>query len=279
MGGLRIAILAALAAVPGIALGVPFCAGGTGVCDSANYTVNGTGWSVAADGGDDAFRLQFDAVGGTLPQSFVIYNGADLTDATLKAQTRSAEDLTANDHADIALILSYTGNSYYLAKISNDVDPDPQTRDSGIFRYSGGVTTTLITAAALFNTNGYLAVEFARSGNVLSLKVGGTQINATDNNPLPAGKAGFGSVNDSAYFDDVELIGEPTPDPDPDPDPDPGPGPGPGPGAGGNGEPNVPAIIDPEEELPLKGCGCGASPPGLTALALLALLGRRRRPS
>lgn len=225
-------------------------------------------WAVAEIDGDARYWLATSehepAAEGLLGEHAVI-EGEPLADATISVRARPFE---AGARADHALVLGYVdAESYYYALVHGSAER------SGIHRVVDGVHTQLAAASAALLDGSWQDVVFARTGDELTLSVGGAVVASARDDALGAGLAGLGSLDDSVVFDDVVLTtpaGEP-----PAPSP---PAPASGPDAGTEA-----GVVTPPP-APSGTGGCSAAPiaPGASTPWLLALglwLARRRRAS
>lgn len=109
---------------------------------------------------------------------------------------------TASAWDDAAIVFGYqdASNHYYVSlNESND------NRTKGILKVVNGVPTELADITIPVSANTDHLVEIIRSGSAISVAVNGASVASATDSTFGSGKVGFGSYNDGATFDDLEV--------------------------------------------------------------------------
>ncbi len=223
-------------------------------------------WAVVDVDADARYWLATKLHQGTAPGlvgAMSLADTAPLADGSITAAARTFRD--APD-ADFVLVLGYGDGGYYYAAYTAD------EAVAGIHRVLGGSDTLLANASgAIAVGDAFHAVGFAREGEALTMTLDGAVVATAHDDVLSEGRAGLGSLDDAAFFDDVEIVG-----PEPSGEAPPETADGGGRADGAIGEPpvarNLPGGCD------VVGTGERLEAPLASWVALILLsLGRMRR--
>ena len=134
---------------------------------------------------------------------YAVLSGLLFRDFDLYAHVRSPEDLAANTFADYAVLLGYRdAENYDYVLFSAKKD------ESRVYRLQNGTRTAL---AQLDDTtiedNNYHYIRLQRSGDTLSVWFDNRLAATVQDTGFSAGRIGFGSFNDEAWFDQVRIAG------------------------------------------------------------------------
>ena len=134
---------------------------------------------------------------------YTVLSGLLFRDFDLYAHVRSPEDLAANTFADYAVLLGYRdAENYDYVLFSAKKD------ESRVYRLQNGTRTAL---AQLDDTtiedNNYHYIRLQRSGDTLSVWFDNRLAATVQDTGFSAGRIGFGSFNDEAWFDQVRIAG------------------------------------------------------------------------
>jgi len=221
-----------------------------------------TRWAVVEEGGDARYSLvtsMHDFKDGERLGEHALAETNPLGDVTITARASSPEPLGVM-YRDVALILGYQDEENYDYAMFNSDEVSTE-----IFAVRGGQRHSIASAgrSILVDTDWH-EIGFRRSGTLLEMFWDGERIASGDLaeagfEPLP-GRAGIGTYNDEALFDDIEIASPDLPPEEPDAGPD---------------------DESPASDDLATGCGCNTrtSPTLPTFLALLLLPLLRRRPS
>ncbi len=126
-----------------------------------------------------------------------------LHDVVVSARARSTEHVTGggrNRSADFALVLAADGERYYYALYTT------APGKSGIFLATARDRTRLAAVNGRgIDDDDWHRVSFERNGDRLVMKRDDHVLADVHDDTLGAGRAGFGSLNDAALFDDVRV--------------------------------------------------------------------------
>ena len=162
-------------------------------------------WWVVDDDGDLRYFLNtssYDGRDGSGMGEYTLIEGQIYADFELRLRARSPEPLATNTSADIGLVfgLQDDANYYYLMLNAN-------AALSQLFRMVAGQREELADiGVSLIPDNDYHDIVLRRVGDQISLVVDGVEHMTASDSTYGAGGLGFGSFNDSAYFDEVEVV-------------------------------------------------------------------------
>ena len=181
----------------------------------ANWTELTTSrWSLTYDTRSCATRsgrTDYSNLSGSRLGEYALVNDRTYGDFHFTAEARSTDDLVANLAADYDVVFGYQDENNYYYMMFNHVAANTE-----LFKVVNGQRYTIATATrAGFFDNDYHTIEVTRSGTLIRVSVGGTEIVSASDSTFGAGRIGIGSFNDAARFDDVTIT-----------TPDGGPGPG-----------------------------------------------------
>ena len=189
--------------------------------DTENYTfLNPNRWEAAAD--ENACRLFLNTSAysgikrGRLGETGIVTSHLH-ADFSLTLLSKSAENLSKNKAADYALVFAYRDPANYCY-MQFERRPD----QTALYAVRGGRRTKLQSSAqAGIVDNAYHAVELQRTGNNVRVALDGALLlSLNDSRCAAKGALGLGSLNDSAYFDNIAVSGaQPTPTPTATPTP------------------------------------------------------------
>jgi hypothetical protein len=185
--------------------------------DRSNYTeLNASRWAVVNDSNNLRYAItttDYSNLSGSRLGEYALVNGRTYGDFHLTAEAKSTDDLVSNPAADYDVVFGYQDANNYYYMMFNHVDANTQ-----LFKVVNGQRETIANATrAGFFDNDYHTIEVARTGTLIQVSVGGTQILSANDPTFGAGRIGLGSFNDSVRFDDVTITSTSG-----------GPGPGPG---------------------------------------------------
>jgi len=122
-------------------------------------------------------------------------------DFVLSLKARTAEDLSTNEGADLALVFGWQDPDNYLYVLLNS---NPGW--SAISHVVNGVSQDLaLVGEALLQDTAYHEVTLRRAGSAVTVQIDGQiRVRATAI-PTQQGSIGLGSKNDAAFFDDIQL--------------------------------------------------------------------------
>jgi len=163
-------------------------------------------WEVVMDEGDMAYYLnttKFGSQGGNRLGEHSLLS-ENYSDFTFTAQAKLGDSVANNKFADYAVVFGYQDpDNYYYVLFNNN-----QSFTQLFKVINGSRSTALATAESdWLNDNAYHSIEIKRTGSAIRVHFDGNLILSADDNSLGAGKVGVGSFNDSAYFDDVNVVG------------------------------------------------------------------------
>jgi parallel beta-helix repeat protein len=175
--------------------------------DFANYTgLTASRWSVVDDGGDERLFLNttnYSELDDSRLGEMARPNGRSFGDFDLEVTARTGDDLSANTMADYAIVFGYVDANDYTYLMMNAT-----TGFTSFRAVVNGVQTVIGTATAPgIPDAAYHDVLVSRRGTTLTASVDGVRILSATNAKLGlAGGVGLGSFNDSAYFDDFNVV-------------------------------------------------------------------------
>lgn len=157
-------------------------------------------WSVVIDQGDYSYFLN---TSNYTDDERSIISGYEFFDFDMTLKIRSPENLTANPGANYVIWFGFRNeNNYYYLRF------DHLTYENKLFRQYQGVSTLIASYNGMtINNNNYHLTRVSRAGSQINVYFDGTLIMSVNDNSLPGGKIAIGSFNDSAFFDDVGIIG------------------------------------------------------------------------
>jgi len=164
-------------------------------------------WRVVTDEGDMVYYLNgsdpgFDSLsGGRLGEYSLL--SADYGDFTFTAEARLGDAVASNALADYAVLFGYQDSDNYYFVMFNNTQTATQ-----LFKVVRGRRTELATADSdWLSDNAYHNIEVSRAGNSVTVRFDGNLILSANDDSPKVGKVGVGSLNDSAYFDDISVTG------------------------------------------------------------------------
>ena len=180
----------------------------------ANWTeLTSTRWSLSYDT-DVRYSIpdtDYPNLSGSRLGEYALVDNRSYDDFHFTAEARSTDDLVDNPAADYDVVFGYQDENNYYYMMFNHVAANTE-----LFKVVNGQRYTIATATrAGFFDNDYHTIEVTRSGALIRVSVGGTEIVTASDSTFGAGRIGIGSFNDAARFDDVTIT-----------TPDGGPGPG-----------------------------------------------------
>lgn len=122
-------------------------------------------------------------------------------DFTMSLKVKSPENLLENPGADFAIVFGYKDddNYYYMMFNSN-------SSWNLLHKINAGQRSDIsMASSALITDNNYHHIELSRKGHQITVKRDNVIVlNISDSN-VGKGRIGIGSLNDIAYFDDIEI--------------------------------------------------------------------------
>ncbi|MCF6325346.1 MAG: DUF5011 domain-containing protein [Gammaproteobacteria bacterium] len=182
-----------------------------GVNPTDDWTpLNPGNWEVKTDEGDMSYYItSSSSPGNSLLGEYSLLPGR-YGDFTLTAQAR----LDANGaNADYAIVFGFqNADDYYYALFNNN------QAFIELFKVSKGTRTALELVKPVdtdwLNDNAYHAIKVSREGSEIKVYFDDNLIMHASDSTFGVGQVGIGSFNDSAYFDDVQVVGQVTTAPD-----------------------------------------------------------------
>ncbi|MCF6325347.1 MAG: DUF5011 domain-containing protein [Gammaproteobacteria bacterium] len=182
-----------------------------GVNPTDDWTpLNPGNWEVKTDEGDMSYYIKSSSSpGNSLLGEYSLLPGR-YGDFTLTAQAR----LDANGaNADYAIVFGFqNADDYYYALFNNN------QAFIELFKVSKGTRTALELVKPVdtdwLNDNAYHAIKVSREGSEIKVYFDDNLIMHASDSTFGVGQVGIGSFNDSAYFDDVQVVGQVTTAPD-----------------------------------------------------------------
>ena len=166
---------------------------------------NASNWQVKTDGGDQAYYLKSNpgSPGGNRLGEYSLLPGS-YGDFTLTAQARLGGAGISNAAADYAVVFGFQDdNNYYYALFNNN------TSYTGLFKVSDGSRAELTTPGSVetdwLTDNLYHRISVSRTGSNITVHFDGNLVMSVTDSTFGAGKVGVGSLNDTAYFDDINV--------------------------------------------------------------------------
>jgi len=169
-------------------------------------------WDEVLDEGDMVYYLNttvFESPGeGRLGEYSLLL--AEYGDFTFTAQAKLGDAVASNAFADYAVVFGFQdAGNYYYAIFNNDQD------STQLFKVVNGIRSALATADSDWLTdNLYHRIEVSRVGSEIKVNFDGALIMSASDSTFGAGQVGVGSFNDSAYFDDVNVVATGMSEPD-----------------------------------------------------------------
>jgi hypothetical protein len=169
-------------------------------------------WTVASDQGDLRYLLRTSNYQGQTNLrlgEYSIVRMRSYADCMVRVSARSNETLGSNPAADLAVIFGWkNAENYSYLQLS------AQAQETRLVTVSAGVGTVVATAAqAGIQDNGYHAVEMWRHGGWIRALVDGNELlsvrgstSEQDAALRVLGAVGIGSYDDSAYFDNIDVV-------------------------------------------------------------------------
>jgi len=164
-----------------------------------NFTVeSGGGWSVR----NGKYELQDSdrSVPSAANRNISIHNQYVPNNFTLSADASATA--TSSQWDDFSIIFNYQDrNNYYYASF-NESDND---KTHGIFKVVAGVATQIANFDSLIAGGTTYAIEIERTGNTIGVYRNGSLQATVQDATFSRGKVGFGSLNNSATFDNLKV--------------------------------------------------------------------------
>lgn len=157
-------------------------------------------WSVVMDEGDYSYFLN---TSNYTNDERSIISGYEFFDFDMSVKIKSPENFSINPGANYVIWFGFRDeDNYYYLRF------DHLTYENKLFRHFQGGNTVIATYNGMtINNNNYHIIRVSRVGSQINIYFDGTLVMNANDNFLPGGKIAIGSFNDSAYFDDVGLIG------------------------------------------------------------------------
>ncbi|MBN1894638.1 hypothetical protein JW906_09085 [bacterium] len=144
--------------------------------------------------------------GGRLGETSILKNRIFAGNFTFTLSARSGENLTANQNADFALVFAYQDESNYCFALCTA--QQPSKAETGLYAVRNGRRSVIARRNQGITDNAFHRFELVRKGSGVTLKKDGrTLVSAWSSRFQGAGGVGIGSINDEAYFDDIEIHG------------------------------------------------------------------------
>jgi hypothetical protein len=179
----------------------------------SNYSPRtGSRWTVASDQGDLRYWLRTSNYQGQTNLrlgEYSIVRMRSYTDCMVRVSARSNENLGSNPAADLAILFGWKdADNYSYLQLSARV------QDTRLVTVIAGVGTVVATAAqAGIQDNGYHAIEVWRHGGWIRALVDGNELLSVRGSTSEqeaalriVGAVGLGSYDDSAYFDNIDVV-------------------------------------------------------------------------
>jgi hypothetical protein len=180
---------------------------------TANYApLTSKRWTVATDAGDARYFLETSSYSGLSNArlgEYSIVKGRTYLDSIVDVTARSAEKLPSNPAANYAVIFGWVDSSNYNYMLFSAAAASTQL--VAVTAGKGAIVATA-TRAGITDT-AYHAIQLWRFGGWIRVLVDGAEIlsatastQALDMALRAAGAVGVGSYDDSAYFDDIDVV-------------------------------------------------------------------------
>lgn len=160
-------------------------------------------WATIRDNGDYRYWLAstvFEQRDGDRLGELSIADSDRFEHASIRARARSFEDLAQNEHADFALVLGHRDDRNYCYALYSHADGE-----SGIFAVTNGRAQRVARAAGRLVRDEWSRVEFRRTADAVEMLQDGAVVAHANASTCTGGHVGLGSLDDSAYFDDVAI--------------------------------------------------------------------------
>lgn len=178
---------------------------------AANFATSGGTWGVS--GG--AFHLTNPAPAERGNANTAVHSLSVTGDFTLSARARATA--TASAWNDFSVIFGYQDPGNY-AFVSFNESTDAFT--NGIFTVTAGTQTRVAALSQNIVAGQFYDVGLARAGGTVSVRLAGSVVGSANLTGFGSGKAGVGTRNDGASFDDfVVTAAGPSPSPTSSPPP------------------------------------------------------------
>jgi hypothetical protein len=160
-------------------------------------------WEVVLDEGDNAYHLNttnYDAQSGDRLGEYTLLPGS-FGDFDMTLQAKLGDDIASNAQADYAIVFGYQDeNNYYYMMFNNDM------AYSQLFKIENGTRSMVAaTTSDWVNDNAYHAIGIHRENGEITVTYDGIVVVNVVDGTFGAGQVGVGSLNDSAYFDDISV--------------------------------------------------------------------------
>lgn len=161
-------------------------------------------WSVVMNEGDNALHLNttsYSPLTGERPGEIILLPNS-YEDFTFEVQAKLNEPMS-NANADYVLVFGYQDKNNYYYMLFNNAQNNTQ-----LFRVIDGSREELNTADSDWITDtAYHTVSIKRQDNRIEVRFDNKVVLQTTDSTFGAGQLGLGSYNDSAYFDNVRVVG------------------------------------------------------------------------
>jgi len=160
-------------------------------------------WDVVTDGGGYVYHLNTTNYDGTSGDGLGEYSLLDgkYGDFNLTMQAKLGDDVTVNAQADYAIVFGYQdADNYYYMMFNND------PAYTQLYKVVNGQRQSVAAASSdVVNDNAYHSVGVSRSGSNITVSFDGATVLTATDSTFGVGQVGVGSLNDSAYFDNIAL--------------------------------------------------------------------------
>src|SRR5687767_9695830 len=163
---------------------------------AANFTTSGGTWTVT--GGK--YVLTNPVVGGTGLGNRSVHNTTVSGDWTLTVDASTTATTSAWN--DFGIIFGYQNSTNYYFFSSNESN-DAGT--SGIMKVSGGVVTQLADITSLITPGTTYAAKIEKTGSTYKVYRNNVLLATATDSTWASGKVGFGTLSDSASFDNLVV--------------------------------------------------------------------------
>ncbi|NJD01269.1 MAG: DNRLRE domain-containing protein [Ruminiclostridium sp.] len=166
-------------------------------------------WTVGTDGGSYSYYINttsYNPQSGNRPGEYSLIDNSDYTTFTINLNEKVGDSVSTNSTADSAVIFNYQdASNYYYLVLNNDKTKVQLFKvvsgTAGLVADSDGTTDWVAD-------NNYHNISIERDGDTGFIGVwydSGYVISVYDKT-FNGGKAGVGSYDDSAYFDNISVI-------------------------------------------------------------------------
>lgn len=166
---------------------------------AGNFTkVAGGTWSVA----NGRYVLSAPASTSAANSNLSVHNTRLTGDFILRASGSTTS--TSSSWNDFSIVFGYQDNSnYYYASFNESND----SATNGIFKVAGGTRTQMVNISNTITAGTLYPIRVERQGAAIRVYRSGNLAAQVNDSTFPTGKVGFGSKNDGATFDDLNVTG------------------------------------------------------------------------